>query len=160
MTSVLTLAPSDDGNGSVPHTLALSPAQEEEIRERFFWKNLDARAANDRVIFIRLTREVIPDTPEQLYEQTRRSWFIGARARQHAALVASVAGGTVREIYDVHQWAADANRPPGNRWLFAGRRAPEDVRRRHVGWRLTNRFDSGPLLYSKGLRQMIEQRTS
>ena len=89
---------------------------------------------------------------EQLYEATRGVWTIGGN-RDQARYAFSIAGGLVREVYEVGTWqpagtSAYKTRPredvaiPG-RWEFSGKLAPEAIRQKYIGNSITHYFQRG-----------------
>ena len=89
-----------------------------------------------RVALIRITRQFVPNMPDDaLYEGTRKWWKIGPRRRRLGTPAApewamTVFGGVIRAVYRIEGWeqptqediAADAKRV--SRWAFRGMRDP------------------------------------
>ena len=80
-------------------------------------------------------------TPQELYENTRGAWKVGAR-REKAEYAFAVFQGIVREVYKIHQWLpagtlpynyVDSSKMKGlGRWEFEGKVA-DDIRLFYVG---------------------------
>jgi len=89
---------------------------------------------------------------EQLYEATRGVWVIGID-RDQAQYALSIAGGLVREVYEIGTWqpagtATYKTRPKTDvsiqgRWEFTGKLAPEAIRKKYIGTSVAHYFQKG-----------------
>jgi len=89
---------------------------------------------------------------EQLYEATRGVWVIGSD-RDRAEYALSVAGGLVKEVYEVGTWqpagtATYKTRPKkdvaiSGRWEFRGKIASESIRQKYIGGSVAHYFKKG-----------------
>jgi hypothetical protein len=89
---------------------------------------------------------------EELYEATRGVWRLGDR-REAARYAFAIAGGIVREVYQIHRWHPAASTPyrtrplrdvhvPG-RWEFTGVVAPGSIRSKYFGKSVAHYFERG-----------------
>jgi hypothetical protein len=95
---------------------------------------------------------------EALYEATRGHWKVGPR-RNRAELAMAVAGGIVREVYQIDAWHPAGTTPPAapvhseappDRWEFTGRVADDATRGRYIGGSVRDYFRRGnqnPIAY-------------
>ena len=88
---------------------------------------------------------------EALYEATRGHWKMGTR-RERAELAMAVAGGIVREVYDIDGWHQAGSTPPAvpvhreappDRWEFTGSVAADSVRSKYLGRSVKGYFRRG-----------------
>lgn len=112
------------------------------------------------VLLIRISQKYSPGMSKQaLYEATRGVWVIGER-RENVHYAFSVAGGIVREVYEIHSWHPAASTPyetrplqdvtHKGRWEFVGEVAPESVRKKYVDCPVVDYFRKGaanPIMY-------------
>src|SRR5688500_16832236 len=104
--------------------------------------SVESIAISEPVLLIRISRTYRPGmSSRELYEATRGIWKLGKR-REAARLAFAVYGGTVVEVYDIHEWhPAGASSYTSRtfsvsdlegRWEFTGAPAPPAVRDRYV----------------------------
>lgn len=111
-------------------------------------------------LLIRINQMYSPGMSTQaLYEATRGVWVIGER-REKAQYAFAVAGGIIREVYEIHSWHPAATTPystrPLNdvyckgRWEFLGKPAPEKIREKYLNRSVADYFLRGaanPIMY-------------
>jgi hypothetical protein len=87
----------------------------------------------------------------ELYDATRGHWRVGLR-RERADLALAIAGGIVREVFEIGGWhpagttssaTSIHGAAPPDRWEFVGRLAPETIRRKYVGDSVKSYFAQG-----------------
>jgi hypothetical protein len=121
---------------------------------------MNATHITEPVLLIRISRLYRPDMSDlELWEATRGVWRIGV-SRDHVRYAFAVAGGIVREVYEVGSWkpagtSKYVTRPASevtvpNRWEFTGTVAPPDVRLKYMNKSVAGYFKQGsanPITY-------------
>jgi hypothetical protein len=107
---------------------------------------------HEPAMLIRIARLYDPGMSDvELYEATRGHWRAGPR-RERADLALAVAGGIVREVFEIDGWHPAGTTPnatsihgaaPPDRWEFVGRLAAEAVRTKYVGGSVKSYFTPG-----------------
>ncbi len=78
---------------------------------------------SEPVILIKINRQYRRGmSADALYQATRKSWVVGKR-RDGARYGIAVAGGIVREVYEITEWYQPESN--SNRWAFHGKVAAE-----------------------------------
>ena len=111
-------------------------------------------------VLIRINQTFSPGiSSAELYDVTRGVWVIGDR-REKAQYAFAIAGGIIREVYEIHSW-----HPAGTttyktrtqndvdiegRWEFVGAIAPPSIREKYVDCSVADYFQKGaanPIIY-------------
>jgi hypothetical protein len=114
----------------------------------------------EAAVLIRINRTFSAEmSAEALYEVTRGVWVI-AKRREQVQFAFAVAGGIVREVYEVHSWhpagttpyntrsQADVNHE--GRWEFVGAVAENEIREKYIDTSVVDYFPKGaanPIMY-------------
>ncbi|WP_432823426.1 hypothetical protein [Trichloromonas sp.] len=119
-----------------------------------------ATPIEEPALLIRINQMYFPGISAQaLYEATRGVWVIGER-REKARYAFTVAGGIIREVFEIQSWHSAASTPYQTRplhdvsykgrWEFLGELAPETMRKRYIDRSVADYFPQGaanPIMY-------------